>query len=741
MTLPGLEEQPDPTMTPEEVQAAVSRMLDEARAYSEDVLSDFRAKATSYYKGEPFGNEVDGRSQFVCTELKDTVQAILPSLVDIFSGSERTVEFRPERAEDVAQAEQQTDTVNYVVNKQNRGHLTRYAAFKDALVRRLGVVKYWHEPGESTVTEESFTGLSDPQVQLLNNDPSVLSGAVTGSNPQPDGSFLYDLTLRRLANKDGRIRVEAVPPDEFVFSPNAKSKDDALCVAHVTRIRKGELVRMGYSETTIDEAGTAGRARSLEYAARQPLGVVQEADDGENPEIDYAEVYCYLDVDGDGVAENRRVVVLGASTVVANDPFEGRPFALYCTDPEPHSIVPQSVADGTMDLQLLNSALIRNILDSAATTLRPRREVVETQVTISDLLNDEIGAIDRVRAPGMINNVVIPFVGKEILPMLLWTAETKENRFGISKASMGLNPDALQSSTKAAVAATVSGSQQHLKLMAMMLAEGEREVYEGVRNLLIQHQDRAMTIRLRNEYVEVDPRTWNASMDCVVNVGLGSGTKDERLAVLEQIAQRQEGILKMLGPSNPLVTLGQYRETLAKMCELAGEKDASKYWKPLPPDWEPPPVQPKPTPEETYAAIEQMKVQADIANKQATLAQQERQMELDAQKAAWDHEEAMLKLALDREKLAAESGLREREIDLAAVNEETRTNAEASRPAEQPREPQSITIVTGEQAAQMPAPVIKMDAPVITAPPPVTSITVKRDGSGKAARYDLKRGK
>ena len=754
MTLPAMmadmmDEQPDPTMSPEDVQSTVTQMLDQARSYSEGVLADFRAKATDYYKGMPFGNEVEGRSGFVVTEVKDTVQAVLPSLMEVFSGTERAVEFRAHGAEDVDRAEQATDYVNYIVNHENPGHLTRYATFKDALVRRLGIVKYWWEPGQPTLQTSNLTGVSPDQLVLIDNDPGVESGEVTATNQFGDMT-LFDVAVHRRTNPAGRVCIEAVPPDEFVFSPNAKSKDDALCVAHVTKVRKSKLIQWGYREADIDAAGPAGRGRSVEYTARQPLGVVQEAGDVQNPEIDYAEVYCDLDVDGDGVAENRRIVVLGQATVVANDPFDGRPFALYCTDPEPHSIVPQSVADGTMDLQLLKSAIVRGMLDSAAQSINPGYEAVENQVNITDLMNQETGRVVRVRAPGMLRDLVTPFVGKEMFPILMWADEMKENRFGISKASMGLNPDALQSSTKAAVAATVTASQQHLKLMAMMLAEGERQLYEGVLKLVCQYQDRAKMVRLRNTYVEVDPRYWDATMDCLVNVGLGAGTREEKLQALEQQAARQEGVLKLLGPTNPLCTLGQYRETLGKIAELSGFTDTTRSWKAIPLDYEPPPAQPKPTPEEVYAQIEGTKVQADIANKQALLAQQERQMELDAQKAAWDHEEAMLKLMLEREKLGAESGLREREMDLKSMTEAGRPETEHSASA-----PPGVQVITTEQLGQMaqiaetvarvpdeiPALVADAVAQIrADGPKPIKSVKVtKRDKAGKPLEYDISR--
>lgn len=653
MTLSLVQPQDDETppagMSPDDVQSAVVQMLDQAKQYSQSTLAEFRRKATEYYQGKPFGNEVEGRSQFVVTTVKDTVGALLPDCVEVFSGSENTVEFKARSKEDVAVAEQMTDTVNYVVNVQNPGFLTRYAVFKDAMIRRLGIVKVWWEPGTPYQTTSPLSGVDEQQLILLNNDPSIVTAVVTGTNPQPDGSVLYDIDVTRMVNPSGRVCVEPVPPEEYVFTPNARSQKDALMVAHVTRKTRSQLIEMGIPPEVIDAAGTSSYTQTIEEQARAPQGVV-ETPLGEpaTDAIDYAETYPYLDKNGDGVAELRKVVILGASTVAIDEEADRRPFALYAIDPEPHSIVPMCVADGTMDLQLLESSFVRSILDSAAQTLNPGREVVVGQVEIDDLMNQEVAPIVRVKQPGMIRDLVTPFVGKDMLPMLQMTSDAKEQRFGVSKAAAGLAPDALQSSTHVAVAATVSGSQKHLKLMARMLAEGERHLYELVAKLLAQYQDRAMTIRLRNQYVEVDPRHWQSDMDCVINVALGSGSKEERRAILTEQAARQEAILLKLGPDNPFCTAGQYLETLKQLTVLGGSVDTSKAWKDLPLDWVPPPQQPKPTPEEIYAQIEQEK------------------LALQAQKQQQDNEREMLILMTretrERDQMEVDAYLRSVEI-------------------------------------------------------------------------------
>lgn len=595
-------------MGPDEVRTAVRQMLDAARTYDESVLRDFRTTATEYYLGKPLGNETEGRSQFVMTELRDTVQATMPSLMRVFFGGEQCVEFRARDSADVPFAEQASDYVNYLVTEENNGFRVAYAAFKDALIRRLGIIKYWWE---TSIESETYTlaNQSPDQLQVLLTDPELTVGLPT---PNPDGTMNVSVTRTRTT---GRVRIEAVPPEEFVFSPTARNLRDALCVAHVTRLRPAELIAMGYDADLVERAGTSS-TDTQEEQARRPEGIT--APDGLDDRVDYAEVYAYLDEDEDGLAEHRRFVLIGTE-LVADEPFKDRPFALFEADPEPHTMVGSCLADATMDLQRVKTALVRAALDSLAQTVNPRTWAVEGQVNMADVLNTEIGAVVRVRAPGMVGELVQPFVGKEVLPVLALFDEVKENRTGMSKAAMGLNPDALQSSTRAAVAATVTASQQHLELLARLFAEGMKDLFKGVLRLVVQYQDRPKLVRLRNTYVEIDPRPWNADMDATVNVALGIGLSEEKLQALAGIAQKQEALLQLLGPANPVVTLGQYVETLSAITRLTGYKDPTRFFNPLPRDYQPPPAPPRPTPEEIYAQVEQMKAQVDAAEKQARL--------------------------------------------------------------------------------------------------------------------------
>ena len=269
---------------------------------------------------------------------------------------------------------------------------------------------------------------------------------------------------------------------------------------------------------------------------------------------------------------------------------------------------------------------MRNTLDSLAQSIHPRTAVVEGQVNIDDVLNNETGAIIRMRAPGMVTPFSSPFVGQPAFAMMDYMDQMREDRTGMSKAAMGLDPDALQSTTKAAVSATVSASQSRLELQARILAEGMKKLFKGILYLMTTHQDKPRMVRLRNQWVQIDPRVWDAGMDVNVNIGLGNGDTNEKLAALNIIMQKQEQIMAQFGPMNQIASLPMYIRTLQKAIELSGYKDASSYFNTLPTDFQMPQEQPKPTPEEVLAQVQAQSIQADIQKKAAELELQREKM-------------------------------------------------------------------------------------------------------------------
>lgn len=631
-----------------ELQRIMYGLVVDAVSLVDEELSPEREKATEYYKGEPFGNEEEGRSQFVQTEVRDVTLGILPSLLRVFFGPDRVVEFVSRTVRGIETAKQATDYVQYVFAEDNKGFLRTREVLLDGLVRKLGVFKYWWEP-PAPASAHTDEGLSEDELTELVARPDVEPTKITEHPPEKAGdtpTFDLEYTIEAC----GRVCIEALPPEEFLTDRNARDVESALLIAHRTEKHRGDLIALGISEKDLDEYG--GRDVSLDYNAeaieRKPSVQSRDDDAGEaNDMVLYVEAYPRLDVDGDGIAELRKVCMIGPGYhVVSNEPVDERCFAAFCPIPEPHTIVGMSEADLTMDLQLVKSSLTRSMLDSLSLSIYPRMGFVDGLVSVEDLLNTAIGAPIRMKKEGAVQSFTHPFTGEAAMPILEYMDSVSENRTGRNKGALGLDADALQSSTGDAVTAAITASQEQTELIARIFAEQTlKPLFRGVYRLLTKYRPKERLVRLRGTYVPIATDSWDADMDVTVNVALGFSNVEKKLAAYEKIAARQEAILTQFGPVNPLVTLAQYRETLARITELGGNRDVDAFWKPVDPNWQPPPpAAPPPSPEQilaqTQIQIEQMRTEKDLQIKEAELtlkqAQQAFEQELAVRKAAAD---------------------------------------------------------------------------------------------------------
>jgi hypothetical protein len=630
----ALEEELEPNvMGDDELQGIVGKEIEDAIDYSDNWVSPYRATATEYYRGDPFGDEEEGRSQVVSMDVRDTVQAIMPSLMRIFHSTDRTVEYAPQGPEDVAAAKQATEYANYIINRDNNGFLHMHAAFKDALIRKVGVLKcYWDD--QTKFETHDLTGLDDNALAALMSDPAAEIDIVA-SEPFGEPSFdpmtgemlpapMIHAVRVTYTHPDGRVKLEAVPPEEFLISREAKSLEDADYVAHRRILTVSELVAMGYDYDEVVQMSSAHEdmATNIERTTRNRAlnNEMNERHDPAMKKVLYVENYIKVDYDQDGIAELRKICTAGdGNKILMNEPCAIVPFATFCPDPEAHDFYGMSTADAVMDIQRIKSSIMRNTLDSLAMSIHPRVAIVEGMVNIEDVMNNEVGAIIRQRAAGQVQPMSMPFVGQQAFPVLQYMDEIKEARTGISKASAGLDAGALQSSTASAVQATVSAAQQHIELIARIFAEtGMKQLYKIVLHLITTHQDRPRMVRLSNEFVPIDPRVWNANMDVSINVALGRGTDTERMMMLRQIAEMQKEAMSTMGPINPLTDMAKLSNTLKAMTELAGFKDVSQFWSD-PAQFQPPPQEDKPDINEQLIAVQIQQIQADIQKKAAEL--------------------------------------------------------------------------------------------------------------------------
>ena len=638
-----------------QLNSIVSSEIRDSLNHFDTEFSQERIRAMDFYLGEPMGNEVEGRSQVISTEVSDTIEAIMPNLMRVFTANDQYVRFNARTSEDQQKAEQITDYCNYILNHDNSGYKILHNWFKDALLFRLGVVKYYWDESED-IREEEYENLNETELAALLANPDM---EIIGVVNEQASSYMEDETGEmvpmdmtyslkvRVTEKTGKIKVENVPPEEFLVNRRATSLEDAHFVAHRTVMTVSDLVAMGYDRDIVEaHAGTSSIDVDEERTNRFQDIEANTGTDASDPtlaEVIYYECVMRVDYDGDGIAELRRVCAIGegGDEILHNEPFDHIPFAVVSPVLMPHRLIGRSVYDMTEDLQVIKSTLLRQYLDSVYSSTLPRMGVVEGQVNIDDVLDGTAGGIIRMRQQGMIQPITGTPVGGEVRPLMDYIDSIKEQRTGMSKASQGLDANALQSTTASAISATVRGAQVKLESYARTMAEcGVKDLFKGLLHLITKYDQKPRIVRLRNNFVPIDPREWHSEFDVVVQVGLGTADDEQKIAFLTQIAAKQEQILMQLGPNNPAVSMAQYVNTLRSIAEIGGFKDADQFFN---------------SPQQIQMAQQQMAQQPQQDANAAEMAKLQQEMAL-------KRERMMMELQLEREKMEAELELRRQEL-------------------------------------------------------------------------------
>jgi len=650
-----------------EIENIVSDAVDEAVDFVESEIAEDRIKAQRYFDGETDIGYEEGRSKVVSTKVRDTVRNIKPSLLRIFMSNEKAVEFVPKKPQDVPMAETATSYINWSFSEAG-GFRLLTDSFHDALVKKQGVLKaYWdnYSVGEihsySNLTDDEYYAIAnDPDIEILEHSEEI---AMEMQQMQtPDGQMVeqevetktHDLKIS-YSREEGKMCVKSVPPEEFFVDRNATSIEDAYVVAHRTEMRVGDLVAMGFDFDEVSEldALTSGSTGDdMEIYERKGYMEDDQSESAADPSMKLVmvtEAYMKMDIEGTGVPMLYKFMLGGTKYKLLDyELWDEIPFAVFEVDPEPHAFYGRSIADLVINDQDASTSMLRGILDNVALTNNPRLEVQDDLVNIDDLLNNEIGAVIRVRQNGAVQPLAVPFVAGSTLPALQYLDQLSETKTGVSRASLGLDPDTLQNTSATAAKLASQGGQGQIEVIARNLAEsGLRRLFRLMLKLMVKNSPEQQLMRLNGQFIPVDPQAWNTSMDVTVNVGLGTGQEDLKMATLQQAFQVQQQILGQYGMQNGLVTLTQIRNTLADMLALGGYRNAERYFAPMTPEMEAQIMQAQaqqaqqqqqdPNAASAQAIIQaeqikaQAKLQSDMAKIQATQQADAAKMQLQAQ--------------------------------------------------------------------------------------------------------------
>ena len=632
-------------LTDAEILSRIQGEISDSLGYGGEI-SKQREDAMLYYYGLPFGNEVEGRSQYVDSSVMDTIEWIKPSLMKIFASGDEVVVFNPEGPEDVESAKQATDYVNYVFMRDNPGWEILYSWFTDALLQKNGIVKCWWDETEDWNREE-YNNLDETEFNLLimNDDVEIIEHT---PRMEEDGEF-HDVTIKR-RRASGRVRVESIPPDEFLISRESKTIQDARFVCHrvlktISQLREmgfeiDDIEAMGGADSDID-AFSAERLSRYEFddSAKFWSGWGDAADSEELKSYWLHESYIRIDEDDDGIAELRKITTVG-SQVLSDDPVDRIPFVSVTPIKIPHKFFGLSIADIVMDIQLIKSVLTRNLMDNMYNQNFGRYAILEGQANLDDLLTQRPGGIVRVKSPNAIMPLATPQLEASSFQMLDYLDKLRESRSGVSKYSQGLNENALTSHTTAqAVAATMTAAQSRVELIARNFAEtGVKELMRNIFELLQKNQEHERIIMLRNKFITVRPDMWRDQYDCTVSVGIGSGNRDQQMAhlttMLSFAGDAMRGGLKIVNQKN-LYNMG------AALIKNMGFQNVDDFLT------DPDQVPDQPSTKETLDQMEMQLKQKEIEIKAADVHIKQQRIELEAMKTQVDSNLKMAELQLE----------------------------------------------------------------------------------------------
>lgn len=609
-------------------------------------LSAERSEALDYFYGRNFGNEVEGRSQVVSHDVKDTVMWVMPSLMKVFASGDEVVRFDPKSAEDGEAAEQETAYVNHLVMERNPGFQIFYSWFFDALLSKTGYVKTYHETSKET-ERQTYQGLADEEMALLLQDKAVKPIAHTQYMDE-FGTTYHDLTVE-IEEEHGHICVENVAPEDIMvgYDVTGTSVREAYFVEQRSMQTISQLREMGFDVSDTISSDSADRYSEESFSRDQFGEFEDENGKGPNRRVLVKEVYIRLDLDDSGISKLHRFIVVG-NTILDKCECDRIPYAVICPVPMPHRHVGLSMADLVKDLQLIKSTLLRNALDAQYASIRGRYAISD-RVNLDDMLVSRIDGVVRVdgEPAGSIMPLVNPVDGTKNLGMIEYIDQIRQTRTGVTDSFQGMDVNALNK-TASGTSQLMQAAQSRVELIARIFAEtGVKDLFLLVHELVRKHANKEEIFKLRNKWVPVDPRTWQTRKDMTVSVGLGTGNKDQMLQHLMIILQAQREAIQ-IGVATPK----NIYNALAKLTQNAGFKEVEEFWTDPETQQQKPP---QPSPEQIKAQADMQKAQMDNQAKQMQM-QADFQLERErfAQEMQLAREKMGQEIQMAREKMLAE---------------------------------------------------------------------------------------
>jgi len=652
----------------------------------DEALDDQRAVAISMYQGEPFGNEVEGRSALVTREVAQTVDYDLIGTLKTCVGADRVVQFETQDQASADKADEASALIHYQFMRQQDGYRVLHDWIKSGLLEKTGVVKSTVEPRFKTVPvdvpEEALEPAADGSMTIqgqpvvgelehLNPDEFVQDEL---GNVQP-APAMYRATVRQPLPPAFLDAV--VPNEEFGASSDARDLETAPYLYHVQQKSLSDLHKMGFEfddnelwsgnndAQVISDARDSQRSRKDTDAVRR----------GALRRVWFREEYAFYDFNGDGIAERIFVQRVGRHIFHVEE-IDDQPFEEWCPYPMAGRRVGQSLADKCSDIQVVNSTLLRQGMDSLYLSTNPRTLIHESSIgdsTIDDLLTVRSGML--IRYTGQVAPqpwATLPVHQQAFEGMALMT-DGLEARTGITRLNQGLDIDTFDR-TASGTAMIQTAGQQMQEYRARNFVEAVRRLF-AKKYRMMRKYGMPVTIMVEGKPKQIDPRTWPEEIDIRVNVGLGTGNKDKRLMLLQQAIEATSNGMD----EHPEIFTTQNLYNLTREWYQNASLGLPSDFVTAPPEKDPnaPPAPTPPDPEaikaQGEAAASQAKVQSDHEQAMARLKLQEQEQQASAALKAQANDQDLqakrektaldMRLARERAQFEADEAVRQREFE------------------------------------------------------------------------------
>ena len=503
---------------------------------------------------------------------------------------------------------------------------------------------------------------------MLPQGPAQAAVMPQVATPAPPVPVTHDVTIVT-TKKRAQARVMGVPPEEFGIERGARSiRDCNYCFHEIVTKTVSQLIAEGYDEDQVNALEDYTGNTEIETLSRDTVGehynTVTATSNPASRLVKLTEHYIRLDYEGNGRASLYQVVTAGTQgDILRKDgreqivPFDAIPFAATCPVPQPHRFFGRSIAELVMPVQREKTALKRGALDNLYLHNNPRVEVSEQNAgpnTLDDLLVSRPGGVVRTKTPGGLNWQTVPDITASVFPMLQYLDAELEARTGVGRQTQGIDANALQNQSATAVAQVFSASQMRMKLIARIMAEGVRDIFALLHGTIRKHGQQSETVRLRNQWVDVDPRDWKTRDHMTINVGLGTGGKSQQFAQTMAIANVQKELIQ--GGKQNLVGDMQLYNTAAELTRIMGHKNPDRFFND-PSAKDPRTGQllhpPAPLPPDPKLLAVQARARADAQGAQSDAQLAQLKAQSDAQLTAF-------KAQLDQRMLLIEAALQER---------------------------------------------------------------------------------